>query len=111
MKATLTLAIAKITNVEEITVVKGQPFNLHLDLEGSTYTGLEWYTNNDNVLKLQVTEDRMQADIIADVVGTSNIVITAGDFKVAKTLKIIVVESIPVEADVLVVEAGEPVLK
>jgi uncharacterized protein YunC (DUF1805 family) len=111
MKATLTLSNARILNVEEITILKGEGFDIRLDLEGASFSNLEWYTNNDPVLGIVVAENKLQASIGALEVGICNIVITAGDFKVAKTLKIIVVAEIPVEADTLGVEVGEPVQK
>jgi hypothetical protein len=111
MKTTLTLNNARITNVEDLMIVKNQEFNLRLDLEGQSYTDLEWYTNNDPVLSMSVAENKLQADVKALEVGTSNLVITAADFKVAKTLKLTIVDSIPVEADTLGTQVEEPVLK
>jgi hypothetical protein len=111
MKTTLTLNNARITNVEDLMIVKGQEFGLRLDLEGQSYTGLEWYTNNDPVLSMNVAENKLQADVKALEVGMCNIVITAADFKVAKTLKINIVDQIPVEADTLGTQIEEPVQK
>lgn len=103
MKANLRLFNVSVFDVNRVDVKEGETFSLSLtDTQGQK---LQWFTNNDPVLAIDIEGD--DAEILAENIGATTILIMAGG-QILKTIEINVVEEILPMASTLGLSAGNP---
>lgn len=105
MKVDVAFSFAKVYDVSRIDVVKGQKFSLVTDFTGVS----KWFSDNDPVLDLKVTDNN--ADVEATAAGTSTVLIMDQNKAVLKELTIAVVEALAPLATSLGLTADAPVEK
>lgn len=105
MEANFTFPNVKAYNVEKADVLLGETFRV--ELVGALPYALQWYSNNDSVLKVVVEQGSESAIIQATEVGDSELRLFDGDI-LAKRLNISVFS---VEAASLNPKAGKIELK
>lgn len=103
MQIDVSFDFAKVYNVDTIDVVKGQKFSFQADGDG------RWFSDNDEVISLKVTGK--EAQVSADTVGLTTILIMDDTFTTLKTLTVNVVSEIVQQAVTLGATSGNPVLK
>lgn len=97
---------ARVYNIKQIDVVKGQKFSLLTDLKAPS----RWFSDNDPVLSMIVKDN--SAEVEATAIGQTSILILGLDLgKVGDEIKINVVESIARPAADLGLTAGAPMIK
>lgn len=103
MKANLRLFNVSVFDVNRVDVKVGESFSLSLtDTQGQK---LQWFTNNDPVLAIEINGE--DAEVLAENIGATTILIMA-DSQIQKTIEINVVEEIIPMASTLGLSAGNP---
>ena len=105
MEANFIFPNVKAYNVEKLDVLLGETFRV--ELVGAEAYALQWYSNNDSVLKVVVEQGSESAIIQATEVGESELRLFNGD-NLSLRLNISVFS---VEAASLNLKAGKAVLK
>ena len=105
MKVDVSFKFAKVYNIENIDVVKGQKFSLFTDAE----MPIKWFSDNDPAISFVTKNNSVAAQ--ATEIGKSTVLIMNQDFGTIKKLTINVVEEIVEPASDLGLTASEPVLK
>jgi len=103
MQVDVSFEFAKVYNIDTIDVVMGQKFSFQADGDG------QWFSNNDEVISLKVTGK--EAQVSADTIGSTTILIMDEVFAILKTLTVNVVAEIVQQAVTLGATLGTPVLK
>lgn len=89
----LSLFNVRIYDVTDADIILGQDFSMRVQSQEK----LEWFTNNDEVLNLKVTENT--AEIKANSVGNCTILLMNSSRQIVRSLSIVVVNVIQPEAD------------
>ena len=103
MQIDVSFDFAKVYNIDNIDVVKGQKFSFQADGEG------RWFSDNDEVISYKVTGK--EAQVSADTVGLTTILIMDDTLTTIKTLTVNVIDEIVQKAVTLGATSGTPVLK
>lgn len=114
MQVDVSFEFAKVYNVDkQIDVVRGEAFKLTTDLTGKT----KWFSDQDQVLSLKQSDkegengDEVGAEIKAEALGTSTILIMNENFGIIKELTVVVVDAINPMAVSLQAQAGAAIQK
>lgn len=101
MQVDVSFSIAKVYDVNNFDVVKGEKFKLFTQLTQAS----NWFSDNDPVLDLVVTGNSAQAE--AKILGQSVILIMDENFTILKKLIVKVVDAIVEPATDLGITAGQ----
>lgn len=104
MEANLILENVKAYDVEKFDVKLGETFVLELI---DAPSGIKWFSNNDPVLDIDVSDGKTSVSAVAATIGTCEIQLQV-EREVIKTFDVEVYDHIAVDLNL---EAGEPELK
>lgn len=110
MKVDVIFDFAKVYDINKLDVAKGQSFSLQTDLTAQA-TQARWFSDNDPVLAMKVSDNGFSADVQATEIGKATILIFGAGFSIIKEIDINVIETIEKPAVTLGLKADAAVTK